>query len=188
MKIAIPSPQEEALSKNGKFTIAWFTLFSNLLKRVIGEQDGFLGCVINSNVDQEANLGLGATDLMTYELGKGVLQTTGDFLEIEGDGQFAANGNNKSISLLFDSTTIFSISPTAINDGSWKIRAKITRISETSQTIIVEGNGTNSVLIKTVSTATTKDLMSKLIVAFNATGGAGNDILQNSLTIKAFIQ
>ena len=187
MKINLPSTETSITSK-GKLTIVWYTLFANIIKRLLGNQDAFFGGVINNDITPSTNSGASPTDLITYTLGENALKTTTDYVEIEAFGIFAANGNNKSISLIFGSTTIFSISPTAINGGSWSLKAKIIRRSSTTQEIIVDGNGTNSVLIKTDYTAGTENLANDLVIKVSATGIATNDITQKNLTIKLYLQ
>ena len=147
-----------------------------------------MGAVVNNNVTSTANSGSSATDLMSYTLNGDALKTTTDYVEIEAFGTFAANGNNKSISLIFGSLTIYSISPTSINGGSWSLRARIIRKTATTQEIIVEGNGTNSVLIKTEHNSASQDLATDLVIKVSATGIATNDIVQKNLTIKLYIQ
>ncbi len=187
MKIPLPSTETDITSKD-KLTIAWYTLFENIVKRILGNQDAILGGVINNNITSSTNSGGSATDLITYTLGKNALKTTTDYVEIEAFGTFATNANSKSISLIFGSTTIYSISPTAINGGSWSLKAKIIRRTNNTQEIIVEGNGTNTVLVKTSYTAGAEDLTTALFIKVNATGVTTNDIIQKNLTIKLFLQ
>ena len=187
MKINLPGTETDVIAEK-KFTIVWYTLFDSMVKRLLGNQDAVLGGVINNDITSSANSGASATDLITYTLGANALKTTTDYIEIEAFGIFAANANAKSISLIFGSTTIYSISPTAINSGSWSLRAKIIRRTSTTQEIIVEGNGTNSVLIKTSYTAGTENLATDLVIKVNATGVATNDITQKNLTIKLYLQ
>ena len=187
MKIDLPATETKIVS-DSKLTIVWYTFFHNVLKRILGFQDAYMGAIVSSNIVSATNSGAAPTDLMSYTLGGGALTTTNDYVEVEAFGIFAANANNKSISLVFGGTTIYTISPTAINGGSWSLRARIIRTGPTTQEIIVEGNGTNSVLIKTSYTAGTKILANDLIIKVSATGVATNDITQKNLTIKLFLQ
>jgi len=187
MKLSLPATEVDITSKD-KVTVSWRTLFADMSKRLLGNQDAIFGGVINNDITSSANSGGGATDLITYTLGANALKTTADYIEVEAFGIFAANANNKSISLIFGSTTIYSISPTAINGGSWSLRAKIIRVTSATQEIIVEGNGTNSVLIKTSYTAGAENLTTDLIVKVSATGVATDDIVQKNLTIKLYLQ
>jgi len=188
MKLIIPATEQNVINEKKKYTIEWYTFFDGIVKRLLGNQDAFFGGVINNNITPASNTGAGATDLMTYTLGKNIFKTTADYLEIEAFGTFAANANNKSISLIFGSTTIYSIPATSINGGSWSLRAKIIKNKDGTQEIIVEGNGTNSVLIKTVYTSGSEDLTTKLDIKISATGIATNDIIQRNLTIKLYLQ
>lgn len=187
MKINLPASETE-ITPQARLTIPWYTFFTNLRKRILGDQDGYFGAVINNDITSNGNVGASATDLTTYTLGGGALKTTTDYIEIEAFGTFASNANNKSISLIFGSTTIFSISPTSINGGSWKLKAQIIRSDDNNQEIIVEGNGTNAVLQKTVYTAGTEDLTTDLGIKISATGVSNDDIIQKNLTIKLFLQ
>ncbi len=188
MKIPLPAAESEVISENKKFTIAWYTFFNNIAKRLLSNQDAFFGGVINNDITSTANSGASPTDLITYTLGKDAFETTGDYIEIEAFGIFAANGNNKSISLIFGSTTIYTIAATSINGGSWSLRAKIIKKKDGTQEIIVEGNGTNAVLIKTAYTSGSENLTTKLAIKISATGVATNDITQKNLTIKLYLQ
>jgi hypothetical protein len=53
---------------------------------------------------------------------------------------------------------------------------------------MVDGNGTNSALIKTVYTSGAEDLTTDLTIKVSATGVANDDVVQKNLTIKIYSQ
>jgi hypothetical protein len=186
MKVQLPSSQTEIIPE--KFTTtAWYTYFNNQHKKTLGEFNAYLGGVISNDYTIVGSVGAGS-DLMSYTLSKNSLKTKGDFIEIDAFGTFAANANNKTVTLTFGSTDIFSIAGTAINSGSWNLKARIIKTGDATQEIIVDGNGTNAVLIKTVYTSGAEDFTSDLVIKVSATGTANDDVTQNSLTIKIYSQ
>lgn len=186
MKLTLPSSQTISTEKD-YFTTIWYTFFNNSWKRLLGKFQVFMGGVIDNNFTSTSSVG-SSSDLMSYIIKKNTLSTNGDFLEIEAFGIFESNANNKSISLEFGSTELYTITPTSLNGGSWSLKTKIIRTSDLSQEIIVDGNGTNSVLIKTVYMEGSEDLTSDLIFKVIATGTTDNDVVQKSLTTKIYSQ
>lgn len=70
--------------------------------------------------------------LQTYTVPEGVMNVNGNYLSIHAAGYFAANGNNKlvSVGIKQDSTginTLFSIPNSAYNDDHWTIDLRIQR-------------------------------------------------------------
>ena len=193
MRVSIPTNTTNVYNKISEdgvtsFSKEWFIFFENIWRRLLGELNIYLGGVLNNDSTAVGNVGAGTDDLITYSLSGNNLRTSGDFIEIDCFGTFAANANNKVISLVFGSTTIFTISPTAINSGSWNIKAKIIRTGSAIQEIIVSGNGTNAVLIKTVYTSGAETLANSLDIKCTAIGTSNDDILQKNLTIKIYRQ
>ena len=62
MKINIPGTAQAVLLETGGFQTVWYTLFNNLIKRVLGNQDAYMGAVVNNNITSTANTGSSATD------------------------------------------------------------------------------------------------------------------------------
>ena len=177
------------ITNNNKLTIEWYTVLTNLIKRILGDRNVYLGGVDNNDSTSNGNVDGGTTDLTTYTLGSKTLNTIGDYAEVEAFGIFAPNASPKAIALIFGSTTIYSIPSTNINNGSWSLRARIIRtVDANTQEIIVEGNGTDSVLIKTVYTLGAENLITDLIIKVSATGTSSDNITQKNLTIKLYIQ
>lgn len=186
MKIQLPSSQTEGIIEK-LFTTIWYTFLNNVWKRVLGKFDVYLGGVLKNDVTSTGSVGA-SSDLISYTLSKNSLTTTGDYLDINAFGTFSANANTKTISLIFGTTTIYTIGATAINTGSWNLKARIIRTGEATQEIMVDANGTNAVLIKTVYTTGTEDLTTDLTIKVSATGTANNDVVQKNLTIKIYSQ
>lgn len=77
--------------------------------------------------------------LYTYTLPEGIMNVDGNYLEIHAAGLFAANGNNKLVSVAIkqNSTshyTTFSIPNGAYNDDYWLIDLRVQRSGSTTYT------------------------------------------------------
>ena len=182
----IPSSREIALTGD-LFTRPWFTYFENVYRAIRGETDIKLGGLLSVDTTSAANSGVGATDLIDYTLSAKSLNTTGDVLEIEAWGDYAANANNKTVTLDFGGQTILTTGAIAANDGDWRIKAKIIRTGAATQEIIAEIISSNSSVADSVTrTAGTQTLSNDLTIKCTATGGATNDITQYALLINLY--
>lgn len=186
MIFALPSTQEKISDETFFINSTWFSFFEKVWRALRGGLDVRLGGVLNINTTSVANSGTSETDLISYTLAKNSLTTNGDLIEIIASGIYAANGNNKTVTLKFGSQTILTTGAIAANDGSWKIRAEIIRKSAATQEIsadIISSNG--SVTDSTTRTAGTQTLADDLIIKCTGTSGtASDDITQYSLIIK----
>lgn len=76
--------------------------------------------------------------LYTWQMPEDFLSTTGSWLDIDITGQFAANTDDKFIYLEFGGSNIISGAQFSGADGNskfWHLKAKVTRKTQTSQTI-----------------------------------------------------
>lgn len=181
----IPSSREIALQNDTVFNKVWFRFFEELNRKIRADENIKLGGLLSTNTISASNSGTGQTDLIEYSLNSNSLQNNGDILQIEAWGVYAANGNNKTITLEFGSQTILTTGAIAANSGAWKIKAKIIRTTATTQEIIAEiisGNG--SVADSVTRTAGTQTLSDDLTIKCTATGGASNDVTQYALLIN----
>lgn len=183
MKFALPSAQEPITDLPPNQT--WFSYFQDVWKALRGGLGISIGGVLNKNTTSASNSGTGATDLITYDLSKNTLSSNGDLLEIEAWGTYAANANNKTVSLVFGGQTILTTGAIAANGGSWSIKAKIIRTASSTQEIISEIISSNSSVSESATrTAGTQDLTSINTIKCVGTGGASSDITQYALIIK----
>jgi hypothetical protein len=187
MNTTIPSSREPVL-EGDVFNRTWFSYFENVFRALRGETDIKLGGLLSVDTSSESNSGTGQTDLISYELSANQMRNNGDVLEIEAWGVYAANANNKTITLKFGSQTILDTGAVAANDGSWKIKAKIIRTDAATQEIITEIISSNSSVADSVTrTAGTQALTSSVDIKITATGGASDDITQYSLLTNLYL-
>lgn len=185
MKVAIPSASETIIDQDSFITTSWFSFFQNTWRAIRGDLGLSLIGMLNVNTTSASNAGVGATDLITYSLPKNSLTNNGDILEVDAWGIYAANANNKTITLAFGSQTILTTGAIAANDGTWSLKAKIIRKTSTSQEIVSEILSSNtSVADSATRTAGTQDLATSLVIRCIGTGGAGSDIIQYALKIN----
>ncbi|HEY9706411.1 MAG TPA: hypothetical protein V6C58_28515, partial [Allocoleopsis sp.] len=175
------------VSQNNTFSTVWFRFFENVYKSIRGNTDIKLGGLLNINTTSASNSGSSQTDLISYTLPKNYLKNNGDALEVEAWGIYAANGNNKTVTLNFGSQTILTTGAVAANSGSFIIKATIIRTAAATQEIISEIISSNSsVSDSTTRTAGTQTLSDDLIIKCTATGSSSNDVTQYALKIKLF--
>jgi hypothetical protein len=145
------------------------------------------GASLYTNVSEVGNIGGGEDNLMGYTLVANVLGTNGDYVEIEGYGKFAANGNNKRVRLYFGGTLIFDTTAIAANSGSWWIKAKVMREASADQKAIASIIATSALLPPTSTfTDTSISTTSTIAIQFTGEATADNDIQQEGMAIKWF--
>jgi len=182
--MAIPSSIESVL-QGEVFNKVWFRFFEEINKKTRSDTNIKLGGLINSDTTSSSNIGTGQTDLTEYNLAKNSLKNNGDVLEVEAWGIYAANGNNKTITLEFGSQTILTTGAIAANDGSWRIKAKIIKTAAATQEIIAEIVSSNASVSDSVTrTAGTQTMSNDLTIKCTATGGASSDITEHALLIN----
>lgn len=191
MKVALPGLSSSAVDSNGIFASAWTIFFTGIWNKLGRGSDIGLGGVIISNSTAVGSVGGGEDTLITYTLPKGLLGTTGDVLEIQAFGIFAANGNTKTVILYFGSTAIYTTTAVAANGGNWAFRAVITRTGAATQNVLATLDSSNATVravmgFNTAFTAATETLADALVVKCTGTGTADNDIVQKSLIVKYF--
>lgn len=120
------------------------------------------------------NVGGGATTLFTSTINFGTLSKSGSSILIFACGKYAANGNSKTIDLVFGSTNILT-STTTTNNGSWTLQAEIVYNGGSAE--IAWGQffapGTNPVPQVTLGT---ESLATNQVLKVVGTGVASNDI------------
>ena len=140
----IPQSDQPVFDNYGLFTPSWFTYFQGIYKAIRSALKIKLSGILNINTTAVSNTSTGETDLITYSLMKNTLVNNGDYLEIDAWGIYAANGNNKTVKLYFGNQTILDTGAIAANSGTWSIKAKIIRKSNSTQEIVAEILSNNS--------------------------------------------
>lgn len=189
MAIQIPNCLEPAIDENKVFTTSWVTYLQGVYKALRANLPTKLSGVLNINTTPVGNIGVGADDLITYSLPANMMKNNGDYLEVEGWGTLAANANSKTITVNFGSQVIYTTAANAANGGSWSFRAKIVRLTETTQSIDVDFLSNNTTLqndanYPTVTTDGTQDLTTAIAIKCTGEAVDDNDIIQQIQIIK----
>ena len=180
---------EEVTNERGVFKSAWARYMFELWQRVGGGDLYSLGGLLYSSTTTVGNIGGGTDDLITYSMPKNTMHNNTDVLEIIAFGTYANNTNDKTLSLYFDGTLIYSTTVKKPNNTSWQLTCRIMRITATTQKVTVSYAGEAlGGAINTAYTATTVDLtIANIIKCTGLSGGsATNDIVQQGLIIKLF--
>lgn len=185
MKVSIPSASETIADENFFTNRTWFTFFQSVWRAIRGDLGLSLGGMLSVNTISVSNSFAAETDLITYSLPQNTLTNNGDVLEIDAWGVYAANANNKTVKLYFGSQTLFTTGAIAANDGTWSLKAKIIRKTDTTQEIVSEILSSNgSVSDSATRTAGTQDLTTALTIKCTGQGASGSDITQYALKIN----
>jgi hypothetical protein len=185
----IPSQQQPISDSDGITTTSWFTFLQSIYKAIRANLPTKLSGILNIDVTPVGNIGGGTDDLISYSLPANIMKNDGDYLEVEGWGILAANGNNKTITVNFGSQTIYTTAANAANAGTWSFKAKIIRLTSSTQEIVVEFLSNNTDLQNDTDypafrTAGTQDLTSALIIKCTGAATSNNDIVQKAQIIK----
>lgn len=132
------------------------------------------------------------TFAQSYTLPANTLNTDGSWLEIMAWGSFAANNNNKTITLYFGSTTFSqTYSTTNGNAGRWIINARLIRSSSSTQAGFVEILANKDITPNSSSGNTTivagsENMASDVVISVSITNGTASaaDIVSNGLLIR----
>ncbi len=132
------------------------------------------------------NSGTTQTDLANSTMVVVILGNVGDTLVIRGRGSFAANANSKELFVYAGATTMLDTGSLILNGGSWVYECEITRVAINSQIYGCSYTSSNTALGDTTSNGTmSQDLGTTWLIRTNAIGGAGSDITQNYMKIRA---
>jgi len=186
MKLPIPSSREPVL-QDLVFNRTWFSYLEGVFKAIKGNTDIKLGGLLSINTDNVANINTGTTDLIGYILNANSLATNGDVLQIEASGTFAANTNNKKVTLNFGSQEILTTGSIIANDGSWSIKATIVLTASATQEIMTTIiSGTTNVTISSTRAVGVQESTNDIIIKCTGTGVASNDIIHRTLLINLY--
>lgn len=138
------------------------------------------------NVTPVGNVGGGVDDLQSVSLKTDTLITNDDRIEIMAAGAYAANGNNKTVQLLFGGTTLFSSGAVAANGGGWVIRATVIRTGATAQVAVGFYVGSSLVTSTVTHTTPAETLSSAIVIKTQGEATADNDVVSKILTVDYF--
>lgn len=180
----IPDLNIKAVNENSLFSNPWQIYLQAIFKAIRAKFSLNLRGILSTVTTSSSNSGGVATDLNSYLLNANTLINDGDIITIEAWGTFAANANNKTLSLQFGSQVILTTGSVAANSGSWKIEASIVRTSPATQEIIATIISSNSSITDSATrTAGTQDLKTNLTIKLTGQGVSSNDLTNNALII-----
>ncbi len=136
-----------------------------------------------------SNTSTTATDLQSYVMPAGFMLDNCDQIEIIAAGTYAANGNNKTVRLLFGSMVLYTTGVVAANSGSWMIRAIVSRTAAATQRGIAAWNSSNATagIGGALYSTGTEDLTAAVTIKVEGTSGtASTDITNTLFTVRAF--
>lgn len=136
------------------------------------------------------NSGSALTPLLFYNIPAGGVSTNGDYLDIEATFEIAANGNTKTVNVVFGATTIATIAAAQnVNPSLLVITARITRLTSTTQfaysMIFITSGGTMNA-VTTAQSAPGESLGSQISIVCSAQSSAvsSGDIKQRTLRVR----
>lgn len=127
------------------------------------------------------NVGGGEDNLMTSPLPTAQLATNGDRIEVEWSFELAANSNSKTIRFYFGSDVLLTLPFTPTVGGWVVVKGTISRLTATTQRIILSISGAS---ITSLITGATQTLSGAVTVKATGDAVADNDIIEKSLTIQ----
>ena len=140
--------------------------------------DGQLSAVpfkLNAQTGPISSSGSAETNLVTYTLDPGTLGKLTSSILIFASGKTAANANNKTIKLIFGSTTLFTSGALALNNKDWTLQAELIYNGGSSQISWAQFQSSGSAAIITTTTATEAFATSQ-VLKITGTGTATSDI------------
>jgi len=183
MIISLPDSGEIIATEDQILTTSWFTYFQDIWQAIRGGLGISIGGTISTNTTLAANSGSGETTMMSYTVTP--MKNNGDDISIKAWGIYAANANNKTISLKFGSQTILTTGAIAANDGSWQIEATIIRTAAATQEIIATIISSNTGVVESATrTAGTQTLTASNDLIITGQGTSSSDIIQYALVVK----
>lgn len=107
------------------------------------------------------------TDLTVTQVPPNTLGVNGQSLRYTCYGVVAANGNTKQMRLYFGATVMADTSAIALNNGTWRLDATVTRTSPTAQKFVSNVSSNNNG-----------------VLPFLLSSGAASETLTGSVTMK----
>lgn len=141
---------------------------------------------LNVNVTAVGNVGTGEDDLMTYTIPAATLGATGDWIEFEAAGTFAATANNKQIRVKYGATTLYDTGALAITAASdWSLVGKVIRTGAATQKCVVRFVASDAgVADSTDYTTAAETLSGTVVLKLTGEATANNDVVEEVLTVR----
>lgn len=154
-----------------------------------------LGGTIKTDMTTTGNVGAGEDNLISYAVPAATLAATGDHLEFDVFGTFAANANTKRLKIFFGATAIFDSTALILNGVDWRGHGKIIRTGAATQKCTTEftiGGTLLAALTTTITTyATAAETLANAITlkcTGEDSGGVpvNDSVVQQGLVLKWF--
>jgi len=143
------------------------------------------GETLKTDIAAVGNVGTGEDDLISYEVAASTLAANENTLSFVAAGTFAANGNNKTLKVVWGTTTLFSTGAVAFNTGDWRITGEIIRTGASAQVACITFTSSNSSLsVSTDLTEPTEDTTTALTLKLTGEATSDDDIVCKYLKIK----
>lgn len=129
---------------------------------------------IATQVGPVGNTGSAETDLVSSSVTIGTLAKQNSSILIFACGNTAANANNKTLKVVFGTTTLATFGPVALNNGSWTIQGELVRNGAAAEAYWLQyfdNSGTQAVSVGTA----TESLASNKTLKITGTGTASSD-------------
>lgn len=187
--MTIPNNSQTITNPDGTVQTSWYRFFQDVCRIIRGDLGIRLGGILENTTTATNSSGASETDLITYSLAANRLKDTGDLVEIEAWGGFAANANSKTVKLYLGSEVVHETEANAANDGFWRFKATIIRKDASNQEAISTLFSNNSTVQDDAEypvnrEALTQDLSTALIIKCTGQGSVNNDVTQYGLLVK----
>lgn len=145
-----------------------------------------VGGTLKVNTSQVGNgADLTEDDLMSFTVPANTLSSNGDYLEVDCWGEFANNGNTKTLQTYFGGTLFAQDGPAVRTAAPWHLKTVIVRTSSTD--VLVESEYTYSGSVVYVNNQSISATLANALI-FKCTGTSGssgaNDVVQKLQTVK----
>lgn len=130
------------------------------------------------------NVGTGEDTLLSYTMPANTLFLNDHVVRITAWGTTAANANNKTIKLIFGSTTIISSGALGINAQDWKIEAVVVRTGASTQGAIATYFNETPTMVGPNYTTPAETLSGTVVIKCTGEATTTDDILQKGFIIE----
>jgi hypothetical protein len=173
--VKIRLPEHSSPITQERTNKVWYNFFNNAYIRLIGYFDATLKATLLKDTDTEGNVLATETSISNYLIKQTNLNGN-EVIDIFVGGTFATNGNNKTLRLKLNATTIYT-NTVATNGGSWQVHAKVINLGA-SQKNFIENGGTSTYLTSAIDTSTTN-----IDIILTLQGAASDDIVKEYFQI-----
>lgn len=172
---------------SGNWRVFDYTKASGLPVATAAAQRLALGLPLESNGTAVANSGTGETDLMSYTLAAGYLDTNGRGFSFEIWWEVANNANTKTVRLYFGGQLLATFSPTTSHLGKCRVTGTMLRSGSNTQAwSLVFNQGASTIL--SFAQSGSLSLTEANTQIFKLTGqssAASDDITQRGMVLRA---